>query len=685
MAEVIIRIKGDTADANAAVEALNKQLGDTGKATIVANKESDQLTKSLEKQEIRLKKLDGVINIVGGSIEVLAGGLATTGLVSKENAEQFEAAALGAIALADGSKRILDGVKTYTEAQKLANTATEGAAVAQNSLNLAVLKNPYVIAAVALAALVGGLYAYSQATSEAAIQQNILNNVETKANEKTAEQVVNLRLLQQVLNDSTKSEEQRESALTKLQKLLPELEGLDLGRADAIQKVNLAITKEIGLIQQRARVEAATERLVELEKERLALIQEVNDPGIFRKTIAALSGLQTGLGYTTMLAVGFGEEFRTINDETEFLTEYINQNLSPTLEGLGDDIEENIVDKSKAAADALQKLNAAIAVQTEAELSLLSEKNREIKERETRFNTDLATLKEAGFTDFTALEEEYRIDLAAINKKYDDATIAEQDRVNKEIEAKLISRRDLINEIDTASAITEEEKRQLRIQQITIYYNTLIEKARAAGLSEIELEEAKQRAITAATQEGIDDRSGLEKFFASDLGKAIGGSLSTVASFSKTLSDVQDETTKEAFEQSKKYKVAEVVTSAISSAFQAFGAAAQFGPILGPILGAVQVAAIALASKKAIADINASQFGGSTPSLSSPSAGGGASAVLATSPSFGTGGFLGQPQGTLTPITSPQGPLRAYVVSADVTNGQQAQAQIERRRTLGPG
>jgi hypothetical protein len=167
--------------------------------------------------------------------------------------------------------------------------------------------------------------------------------------------------------------------------------------------------------------------------------------------------------------------------------------------------------------------------------------------------------------------------------------------------------------------------------------------------------------------------------------KQLKASLSTAANLASVLAKSQDESTEEAFEKSKKYKIAEVVTSALQASFQAFGAAQQFGPILGPILGLAQVAAIGIASNKAIADIKSSTFQApGSPSVST-GGGGGASAALAVSPSFGAGGFLGQPQGTLTPITSPQGPLRAYVVSADVTNGQQAQAQIERRRTLGPG
>lgn len=176
----------------------------------------------------------------------------------------------------------------------------------------------------------------------------------------------------------------------------------------------------------------------------------------------------------------------------------------------------------------------------------------------------------------------------------------------------------------------------------------------------------------------------LNEFFESNTGKAVAASLNTAAQLASTLARTQDETTKEGFEKAKKYKIAEVVTSAIQASFQAFGAAQQFGPVLGPILGAAQVAAIAIASKKAISDIQSSTFGGGTPSISTPSTGGG-TAVLPTSPSFNPGGFLGQPQGTLTPITTPAPTLRAYVVSADVTNGQQAQAQIARRRTLGPG
>ena len=174
----------------------------------------------------------------------------------------------------------------------------------------------------------------------------------------------------------------------------------------------------------------------------------------------------------------------------------------------------------------------------------------------------------------------------------------------------------------------------------------------------------------------------LTDFFESQQGKAVGASLATAATFAKTLAESQDDSTKEAFEASKKYKIAAVVTSAIQSSFEAFGAAQQFGPVLGPILGAVQVAAIAVASKKAINDIQSSTFESST--TPTPSTGGGARANIPNpgmSPSYMQGGFLAAPN---TSSIGPA-PMRAYVVSGDVEDGLEADQQLQRRRRLGPG
>ena len=113
----------------------------------------DKLDQDLQAQEIRIKKLGGAINILGGSVELLAGGLALTGAATEEQVEQFTAAAAGALAFADGAKRVFEGYKEIREATKLATSA-------QIANNAAVLANPYVAAAAALAALTAGIYLF---------------------------------------------------------------------------------------------------------------------------------------------------------------------------------------------------------------------------------------------------------------------------------------------------------------------------------------------------------------------------------------------------------------------------------------------------------------------------------------------------------------------------------------------
>lgn len=82
----------------------------------------------------------------------------------------------------------------------------------------------------------------------------------------------------------------------------------------------------------------------------------------------------------------------------------------------------------KAKNDVAQE---ASEILLESELSIMTERERELKEREIRYQEELLVLKQAGITDLTAFEEEYRIDLLEINKKYDKAEVV---RANKNIE-----------------------------------------------------------------------------------------------------------------------------------------------------------------------------------------------------------------------------------------------------------
>lgn len=162
----------------------------------------------------------------------------------------------------------------------------------------------------------------------------------------------------------------------------------------------------------------------------------------------------------------------------------------------------------------------------------------------------------------------------------------------------------------------------------------------------------------------------------------------TANSFISDLQGGLDESNEEGFEKAKKYKIAQVVTTGTQAAFEAFAGAQKFNavvPGLGVAIGTALVAAIANKSRQSIADIRSSQFGGST---STPDTSGGGNGGQSIAASFGSFTPLGQQaEGTqLTPqFTSSGGTVRAYVVGGDVEDAAEAEARLNRRRTLGPG
>lgn len=80
----------------------------------------------------------------------------------------------------------------------------------------------------------------------------------------------------------------------------------------------------------------------------------------------------------------------------------------------------------KAAEELKKAQEEAQRVQTEAYIASLDARNAELFQREQKYQEDLEKLKAAGITDFTLLDENYRKDVAEINKKYDDEALAKQ-------------------------------------------------------------------------------------------------------------------------------------------------------------------------------------------------------------------------------------------------------------------
>ena len=127
------------------------------------------------------------------------------------------------------------------------------------------------------------------------------------------------------------------------------------------------------------------------------------------------------------------------------------------------DQEKKEAEERKRIAEQAAKERAALIAEAnkiidDAELSLMDDRSRELLLREREYQAELKKLKEAGIEDLTSFEEQYRIDLATINKKYDDAAIAQT-------EAKLAKEKELKDkatqeELDRLAKIAEAEEFQ---------------------------------------------------------------------------------------------------------------------------------------------------------------------------------------------------------------------------------
>ena len=104
-------------------------------------------------------------------------------------------------------------------------------------------------------------------------------------------------------------------------------------------------------------------------------------------------------------------------------------------QGKRDQADKEREQKAKeAAARRKQIQDDANKILTEAELSALSDRDRELKEREMRFDEEKKKLKLAGVKDLSKFEEEYRKDVANINKKYDDEDVKREEEKAKKLE-----------------------------------------------------------------------------------------------------------------------------------------------------------------------------------------------------------------------------------------------------------
>jgi len=284
----------------------------------------------------------------------------------------------------------------------------------------------------------------------------------------------------------------------------------------------------------------------------------------------------------------------------------------------------SIQEQDKAAAEKkIQDESKARAIQREAELSLLTAQQREIREREDRFKDELAELKRTGFTDFKALEEEYRIDLAAIDSKYNEEKKAKEKKEQEEEQVRLRQLQDAkLKELDSANeaeliAIENKYGEFRRFDEA--YYQDLRdeytrnEKALKEANDKKEITDAEYNKRLAASSKARRELDIAERNSAIEKTKLVSDALGQLSSI------VGQDTV-----AGKSFAVAKATIDTYQSAVAAYKALSGI-PIYGPALGAIAAAAAVASGIATVKKIVAVQV---------PNASGGASGSLTqTTPS----------------------------------------------------
>lgn len=676
---------------------------------------------NLDVVEGRIKAIGGAINVLGGSIEVVVGTMGLIGIDEKVT-KQFQEAATSAIAFADGAKRVFEGYKELREASQLFRRAQEAATVATAAnttatvanntvqassvgilgkvragfiaLNAAISANPFTAAAIAIGTLVAALVAYSYSEDDATDKTDDMNKSLEEQKNLTDKINSNLDLRRRLflaqggdtvvqaerdIADANKELDKALKSIDKEQALRQKLLNAGWKTTDAqIVALDTRIAKFTeDELQARIKIAEANKVISDAYKKASEGGKPAKTPmEKFREELSALSNKfdqEEGLLLKRQLlgenvdAAILESQQKRFNASIKLMEKYnmtdkniIQQELDRRKKAEEDKTRIQNQEEEKRKADRDKAFNNAVkyldnfykAEKTRILQQKLTkeESDKLLKENENlRLQAQLKLNKQYG-KDVTDIQNQ----IAANNQQFTEKSVSDlTDFFNSELAKQISGVLSAVNSITSGMLQMAESDSEARLNTIEAEYN-----ARMEGLVGTDEE-------IAAQQEAIE----AEK------------------------NRVMEAERRRAFEDQKKLKIADTITSGMSAAFQAFGSAMQLGPVLGPIVGSALSAMILAQMANTVANIQKQQY------IGSASGGGGmrASGVGGYNVSNAGGGFsgggapmagggaMGSSSGGNMSAPNPQNnslPIRAYVVSNDVSNGLDAQADIDSRRRM---
>jgi chromosome segregation ATPase len=206
------------------------------------------------------------------------------------------------------------------------------------------LTNPWVLAAIAIAAAGAAVYAYSNSLSDAEKAQRQVNDELLNSTKAAKQNEIVLSGYLAIVNDTTKSEKQRRGALLALKDAGVAVDDINIKTAEGYAILNQRVRDSIDLAMQKAIVDRAASKIAEIEIQRVERLNDIRNEG---GSILGQMREKFMPGYIASV-----NESNAVNDEAKQSTSLYNEALKNAQNEI-----TKITERVAAASDAQKNYN----------------------------------------------------------------------------------------------------------------------------------------------------------------------------------------------------------------------------------------------------------------------------------------------------------------------------------------
>lgn len=354
----------------------------------------------------------------------------------------------------------LAATQLLAAAQMLLAGNIKGAAQAMRVFNSVAKLNPWVLLASVIIAAGTALYMYTRRLSEAETAQKTLNEIQGEAQRATIKERLEMEKLLRIARDKKRSDQERLEAVQALNKLSPKYLGnLTLEKINT-EEATKATDNYIKSLVKRAAVQAAEERLVELQKKKLDLAKDATDLSFFEEVQGVL------IGRGNVIGKKLTDNAKDLLAQERSLLKFIEESgekVKPTLDQ-SSDFSGSVVDGTSTETKSTSSSNSTSEANREAQ-RLQDQRDRELEAqaayRQKVLEGQLSLieqerlahqrrLEEAGIAGKQRQdlnEEEYRVLLALEKEHYSNLDKLDAEAIAKDIDRRQSSFDDQLEEL----------------------------------------------------------------------------------------------------------------------------------------------------------------------------------------------------------------------------------------------